>query len=60
MPPSKGSEIMRDLRCLFGIHNYAQHHIEDGSGTYMECRRCGKSDDSFEPKGNGVIKVIGF
>ena len=51
---------MKDLRCLVGIHNYYQHHIDNGSGTYMECRRCGKADDSFEPKGNGVIKVIGF
>jgi hypothetical protein len=51
---------MKDPRCLLGFHRYAQHQIDDGSGTYMECRRCGKVDDSFDPKGNGVIKVIGF
>jgi hypothetical protein len=51
---------MKDLRCLIGIHHYYQHHIENGSGTYMECSRRGKADDSFDPKGNGVIKVIGF
>ena len=62
-PTRNGTELensMKDPRCLLGFHRYAQHHIEGGSGTYKECRRCGKADDSFEPKGNGVIKVIGF
>jgi hypothetical protein len=44
---------MKRLLCLLGSHNYAQHHIEGGSGTYMECRPCGKVDDSFDPKGKG-------
>ena len=51
---------MKDPRCLLGFHRYLQHQIEDGSGVYLECRRCRKVDDSFEPRGNGVIKVIGF
>lgn len=51
---------MKDPRCLLGLHRYAQHQIEAGSGTYLECSRCGKVEDGFEPKGNGVIKVIGF
>jgi hypothetical protein len=51
---------MKALRCVLGFHHYAQHHIDDGNGTYLACRRCGKADDSFEPTGNGVIKVLGF
>lgn len=51
---------MKDLRCLIGMHHYSQHHIENGSGTYLECSRCGRADDSFDPKGNGVITAIPF
>ena len=51
---------MKDLRCVLGFHRYAPHRIEGGSGTYLACRRCGKADDSFEPKGDSVIKFIGF
>jgi hypothetical protein len=51
---------MKDLRCVLGFHRYGQHRIEGGSGTYLACRRCGKTDDSFVPTGDGVIKVIGF
>jgi hypothetical protein len=45
---------------LLGRHDFRQHHIEGGSGTYLECRRCGKVHDSFDPKGNAVITTMGF
>lgn len=51
---------MKDLRCVLGFHRYAQHRIDDGSGTYLACRRCPKTDGSFEPMGDGVNKVIWF
>jgi hypothetical protein len=51
---------MKDLRCVLGFHRDDQHLIEGGSGTYIECHRCGNADDSVAPTGNGVIRVIGF
>ena len=51
---------MKRMLCRIGVHRYAAHQIEGGHGTYMECRRCGKVDSSFEPRGNGVINVIPF
>ena len=42
---------MKDLRCLLGVHSYADHHVDDGSGVYRECRRCGKVDPSADPSG---------
>ena len=51
---------MKDLRCLLGFHSFIAHHIEGDHGTYQECRRCKKVDDSFDPKGKGVITTFGF
>ena len=51
---------MKRLLCLLGSHDMRTHQIEDGSGTYLECRRCGRVDDSFEPRGNGVITTFGW
>lgn len=51
---------MKHPLCLVGTHDFRQHQIEGGSGTYLECRRCGKVDDSFDPKGKGVIWSFGI
>lgn len=51
---------MKDPRCLIGFHRYAQHQIEGGHGTYLECRRCAKADDGFEPAGNGAFPFMWF
>jgi hypothetical protein len=51
---------MKRLLCLLGAHDMRTHHIEDDGGTYLECRRCGKVDDSFDPKGGGVITTVGW
>lgn len=52
---------MKRLFCLIGSHDFRPHQIEGGSGTYLECRHCGKVDDHFEPKGSGgPIWVSGF
>lgn len=42
---------MKDLRCLLTLHSFVEHHIPDGHGVYLECRRCGKVSDAPEPSG---------
>jgi hypothetical protein len=51
---------VKNLFCLIGTHDFRRHHIEGDGGTYLECRRCGKVDNSFDPKGNGVIWTFGI
>jgi hypothetical protein len=52
---------MKRLLCLIGTHDFRQHEIEGGHGTYLECRHCGKVDDRFEPRGNaGAIWGYGI
>lgn len=51
---------MKNLFCLIGTHDFRRHHIEGDGGTYLECRRCGKVDNSFDPKGNSVIWTFGI
>ena len=36
---------MKDLRCLLARNKYVTMHSPDGSGSYLECRRCGKVKD---------------
>lgn len=51
---------MKRVWCLIAGHDFRSHQIEDDSGTYRECRRCGKVDDSFDPRGKGVITTFGW
>lgn len=51
---------MKRLMCLAGFHDMRAHQIEGEGGTYLECRRCGKVDDSFEPRGKGVITTFSW
>ena len=34
---------MKDPRCLIGMHKYVAQHSNDGSASFLECRRCGKA-----------------
>jgi hypothetical protein len=47
--------MMKHLLCLVGSHDFRPHHIDGASGTYLECRRCGKVDESSVPKGDAAV-----
>ncbi len=36
---------MTDLRCVVSWHKYFVNRSPDGSGTYLECSRCGNVKD---------------
>ena len=45
---------MKDLRCLFGWHDFVTTRSEDGTGASAECSRCGKFMPDSRVWGHGV------
>ena len=37
---------MKDFRCLLGFHRYVRQQMDEGSGTYLQCGRCRRVQDS--------------
>ena len=37
---------MKDVRCMLGFHRYVTQQMDEGSGTYRQCRRCQNVQDS--------------
>ena len=44
---------MRDLRCLFGWHQFVDQRSGDGTGVSRECSRCGKYMPDVRVGGTG-------
>ncbi len=51
---------MKHPLCLIGTHDFRPHSIEGDGGTYLQCCRCGKVDDSVDTKGSGMPWSFGI
>jgi hypothetical protein len=50
-PVEEEPTLMKDPRCLVGVHHYQERHTPDThppstEGLYLECTRCGKQTDA--------------